>query len=248
MNPKNNANNDRARQNLEALRANAYPGRGIVVGLDEAGESLVQVYWIMGRSANSRNRVFVVEGGCLRTAPADPSKVADPTLIIYHAMAELPGRYIVTNGDQTDTVVQALRVGGDFRQALNTRQYEPDAPNFTPRISALCSLADGEPWAELAVLKRSAATNGCERHFFRYETFAPGLGHAVTTYQGDGNPLPPFEGEPFTLPLDGDIEGVAESLWGALNKDNRVALAVKFIDLSSGASELGVLNRYTATP
>jgi len=242
---------DRAKRNLEALRANPYPGRGLVVGMDESGRHLVQVYWIMGRSANSRNRVFENDGGHVWTAPADPSKVADPSkaaapsLIIYNAMRELEGLYVATNGDQTDTVIQSALAGGDFRKALNTRSYEPDAPNFTPRIAASCSLRADAPAAELAVLKRSAFGDGCDRHYFRFEAFGAGLGHCVTTYMGDGNPLPSFQGEPFLLPLPGDVDAVATGVWQALNVENRVALAVKFLALSGGASTVRIINRNT---
>ena len=233
-----------ANENLEALRKNPYPGRGLIIGLDETGRSLVQVYWIMGRSANSRNRVFESDGGRLWTTAADPSKVKDPSLIIYNAMRELAGLYIVTNGDQTDTIAQACLAGGDFRQALNTRVYEPDAPNFTPRISAICSLREGGPFAELSVLKKSAFGDGCDRHLFRIEAFGAGLGHCVTTYMGDGDPLPAFAGEPYLLPLRGDIESVARTIWEALNEENRVSLAVKFIDAGDGRSSIHVVNKY----
>lgn len=233
-----------ARENLEALKANPYPGRGIVVGQDETGSRLLQVYWIMGRSANSRNRVFAFEGGTLWTEAADPSMVKDPRLIIYRAMRELPGLYVATNGDQTDTVIEVFEAGGAFAEALATRRYEPDAPNFTPRISAVVSLREGAPSAELSVLKKSPLGDGCDRHLFRLEQFAPGTGHCITTYRGDGDPLPSFEGEPYLLPLAGDAESVADTLWEALNADNRVSLAVKAIDPATGRSSITVRNRY----
>jgi len=233
-----------AEGNLRALRDNPYPGRGIIVGMDESGGALVQVYWIMGRSANSRNRVFESEGGHVWTAAADASKVKDPSLIIYNAMRELKGLYVVTNGDQTDTIVQAALAGASMSQALNTRRYEPDAPNFTPRISAVCSLRDGVPVSELSILKKSALGAGCDRQTFRIEQFAKGYGHCITTYAGDGDPLPSFRGEPYILPLTGDIGGVARSIWAVLNPANRVSLAVKFIDLGNGASRLHIVNQY----
>ncbi len=233
-----------ARNNLQALQANPYPGRGIIVGLDETGERLVQVYWIMGRSPNSRNRIFVADGGAVRTEAADPAKVADPSLIIYNALAELTGVYIATNGDQTDTIVQAILAGGDARVALATRCYEPDAPNYTPRISALCSLRYGRPVVEMSILKRSAWGAGCDRQFFVYESFDAGLGRCLTTYAGDGDPLPSFEGEPKLMPLTGDIDGVLNSVWTALNEENRISLAVKFIHLKTGDSTVRIVNKY----
>jgi len=232
------------RRNLEALKNNPYRGRGIVVGLDETGRFLVQIYWIMGRSANSRNRVFASDAGRLWTEAADPAKVADPSLIIYNAMRETKDLYVVTNGDQTDTIIEAALAGEDFRQALNTRVYEPDAPNFTPRISAVCSLSHGAPVAELAVLKKSPFGNGCDRHFFRYEQFSPGIGYCITTYLGDGNPLPSFRGEPLALPLEGDAQAIARTMWDALNAENRVSFAVKFIEIATGRSAIIVLNQY----
>ena len=235
---------DEANRNLEALRRNPYPGRGLIAGMDESGASLVQVYWIMGRSANSRNRVFESEGGRVWTAPADPSKVKDPSLIIYNAMNELRGLYVATNGDQTDTIVEAALAGADWRAALDTRVYEPDAPNFTPRIAAVCSLRQGVHVAELAVLKKSAFGDGCDRHTFRLERFGQGFGHCVTTYMGDGDPLPSFRGEPYVLPLPGGIDAVAETIWNALNEENRVSLAVKFIDVEKNASTLRIINKY----
>lgn len=233
-----------ATQNLETLRANPYPGRGIVIGMDETGGYLVQVYWIMGRSENSRNRVFGAEAGHVWTEAADPSKVGDPSLIIYNAMRDLAGRYIVSNGDQTDTICEGFMTGMSIEQSLNVRAYEPDAPNYTPRISGVCTLRQGPPVAKLSVLKRSAFGDGCDRHFFRIETFGPGFGHCVTTYEGDGSPLPAFRGEPRVLPLPGDAESVATTIWDALNEDNRVSLAVKFIDIAGGLTQVHIVNKY----
>ena len=237
---------DIARKNLQALAANPYPGRGLIVGMDESGARLIQVYWIMGRSANSRNRVFESQEGLVRTAPADPTKVSDPSLIIYNAMVGLDGYFVATNGDQTDTIVQAVVAGGDFQTALMTRCYEPDGPNWTPRISAVCSLRFGAPRATLAILKRAPATRGCERQFFHYDTFDPGYGRCLTTYRGDGDPLPAFEGEPQVLPLAGAPDAVADRIWSALNEENRVSLAVKAIDLATGASTVTLRNKYEA--
>jgi len=230
--------------NFEALKLNPYPGRGIIVGLDETGGNLVQVYWIMGRSENSRNRVFEAHGTTLKTAAADPSKMADPSLVIYNAMRELPGFYAVTNGDQTDTIIDGILAGANSRQALSTRQYEPDGPNFTPRISAICCLRFGIPIVELSVLKKSLFRDGCDRHFFRLGDLAKGVGHCITTYMGDGNPLPSFQGEPYPLPLAGDAETLAKRYFEALNADNRVSLVVKFIDIESRKSTVAIENKY----
>ena len=221
-----------------------YPGRGVVLGTDTAG-ALVQVYWIMGRSPNSRNRVFVAEATRLHTEPADPAKCEDPSLIIYNAMRELAGAYIVTNGDQTDTIYEVLRHGGTFEQALATRAYEPDAPNFTPRISGLWDCRSGAPLAQLAVLRHSVAhETATDRCYFRYDAPTPGLGYCITTYVDDGKPLPPFVGDAYLVPLAGDLDAIAQTFWGALDADNRVSLAVKGIDPDAGRSRIVVVNQY----
>ena len=235
---------NRAAENLEALRENSYPGRGVCVGLDEAGASLYQVYWIMGRSANSRNRVFIAAGPTLRTEPADPSKVEDPSLIIYNAMRETGPNYIVTNGDQTDTIFDELEAGGTFVSALETRTYEPDGPNFTPRISGLSVLEGSAAVTFLSVLKKSPFGDGAVRETFQYETLPEGAGCTVTTYTGDGSPLPSFEGEPYLLPLEGSPEKAAETLWDALDEANRISLALKQVDLASGSSSIEIINKY----
>jgi IMP cyclohydrolase len=234
-----------AEANLKSrLAENPYPGRGLVLGMDERGGHLVQVYWIMGRSENSRNRVFATDGKKVWTEPADPSKCKDPSLIIYNALHELPGVFVVTNGDQTDTLCQTLLGGGTFEQALATRAYEPDAPNFTPRISGIFDLRLGRPAATLSVLRRSVFGDGTDRFFWRYEQFAPGVGHCVTTYRGDGSPLPAFEGEPYLLPLTGGPGCIANTLWAALNDDNRVSLCAKLIDPHTLESEVVVINKH----
>jgi len=199
----------------------------------------------MGRSENSRNRVFDRSDGYVWTKAADPTKLKDPSLIIYNAMLELNGLFVVTNGDQTDTIIQSLRAGGTFRQALATRQYEPDAPNFTPRISALTSVRDGMPMLEMAVLKQSPISIACDRFFYVYDDLPPGYGRMITTYAGDGDPLPCFQGEPMLMPLSGGIEEIADTYWKALNEDNRVALAVKFIDVIDWTSETVLVNRHS---
>ena len=234
-----------AQANLQQrLADNPYPGRGLILGCDEDGERLVQVYWIMGRSPNSRNRVFETDGSRLWTEAADPALLTDPRLIIYNAMRELRGVFVVTNGDQTDTICQTLLHGGTFEQALATRAHEPDAPNYTPRISGLFDLRLGHPVARLCVLRRSPFADAADRLLWHYEAFGPGLGLCITTYMGDGSPLPPFRGEPFLLPLPGDAQAIAQAIWSNLNEDNRVALCAKTIDPATLHSTLHVINQY----
>jgi len=234
-----------AQANLETrLQQSTYPGRGVVLGLDETGSRLIQAYWIMGRSPNSRNRVFETDGTSVWTEAADPSQVKDPSLIIYNALREAPGVFIVTNGDQTDTIYQAVLHGGTFEQALCVRAYEPDAPNFTPRISGIFELGIGQPVGRLSVLKKSPFDATTLRMHWTYEGFGKGLGHCITTYMGDGSPLPAFEGEPYLVPLVGDPASIAETLWNALDADNRVSLCVKAIDPDDLVSEVVVVNQY----
>jgi hypothetical protein len=204
----------------------------------------------MGRSENSRNRIFVATGGDLRTAPADASKVKDPSLIIYRAMAEAKsgGFFVVSDGDQTDTVISGDRKNMLFEQGMRCRGYKPDAPNFTPRITAVFSKRLISPVAEILVLKKSKFGKGCDRLLYRHDSFYPGFGFCVTTYSGDGNPLPSFCGEPYLLPLPGTIKDVADDMWEALNEANRVSLAVKFISAKEGNdfSEIFIINKYSA--
>lgn len=210
------------------LAANPYPGRGLVIGRLLSG-AWVQVYWIMGRSANSRNRRFVVEGSSLRTEARDPAKVEDPTNIIYEAMLELPNRYIVSNGDQTRTIRDALDAGQRFDEALAMREREDDAPNYTPRIAGLLSL-EGSAAVELSILRANAANPSLtDRTYWRPAPPPPGLGYGITTYRTDGNPLPPYAGDPLWLPLAGTAEDTADQYWAALDADNRISLAVKQI-------------------
>jgi len=242
-----------AQQNLvERLERNPYPGRGIVIGTSEDGLHAVEVYWIMGRSENSRNRVFKYEGERLFTEAADPSKVKDPRLIIYNAMDEFASSFVVSNGDQTDTVVEALQLNEyvDLSNALCERQYEPDSPNFTPRITGMCMLIGGGEYSvEISLIRRSEFITDkdgyCERFYYEYGQILPGFGFCVTTYSGDGNPLPAFTGEPYPVPLEGDIDKVLSTYWSILNEENRVSLAVKFIDLFTRKSEIKVINRFS---
>lgn len=226
------------------IRRNAYPGRGIVIGRSTVTDAWLQVYWIMGRSANSRNRQFVTEGPSLRTEPLDLASVEDPSLIIYDAMLELPGVYLVTNGDQTRTLYDTIERGGRFDEALNTREREPDAPNYTPRISGMVDLRDGQPSVCLSVLKANTVDPALtDRATYRPAFPQPGLGYCVTTYMGDGNPLPPFAGDPLLVPCEGRADEVLHAYWDALNADNRIALAVKQIPSDGSRSTLFVKNR-----
>jgi IMP cyclohydrolase len=234
-----------AAENLRRLSANPYPGRGIVLGLSEDGRTLVQLYWIMGRSENSRNRRFVEEDGVLRTRPVDLSKVADPSLIIYAAMREVGGHFIVTNGDQTDTISDAIAAGGSYVDALRTREHEPDAPNWTPRISGGMEVRRGLQRAWMAIIKADpAAPNRSVREFFEYTEFSAGYGVCLTTYEGDGDPLPSYVGEPRPVPLTGDAARLGQTYWDLLDGNNRISLAARLIDLAGGGSRTTIINRF----
>ena len=233
----------RASANLERhLKHNAYPGRGLVVGRarDDAGWLLV--YWIMGRSESSRARRFVVQGTTLRTEPTDPAKIWSPELVIYEAMLELPGLHLVGNGDQTRTARDRLAAGGRFEDALATRAHEPDAPNWTPRITALLDLR-ATPRLALSLLKASPADPArTDRSLYRPSPPPPGFGFGITTYRGDGDPLPSFEGEPLWLALEASPEATLDRYWDALDPGNRVALAVKHV--APAGSRIAVRNRF----
>jgi IMP cyclohydrolase len=228
---------------------NRYPGRGIVLGRAADGEAWLQVFWIMGRSENSRNRVFVAEGTTLRTEPFDASAVSDPSLILYEAMLEVEGVHIVTNGDHTRTIAGALAQGGSFESALAAREREPDAPHYTPRIGGVIDLRGGEPRFALGILKAHAADPALtDRATFRPAPPPPGLGLGLSTYRGDGDPLPPFAGEPLWLPLPGDAEAVLAHYWQGLEAAHRVAVAVKRIPLRGGPAALFIHNRHADRP
>jgi IMP cyclohydrolase len=231
-----------AAQNFETcLRQNSYPGRGIVIGRSDADEWII-VYWIMGRSVQSRNRRFVAEGSTLRTEPVDASLLTDPSLIIYEAMLDLPGIYLVTNGDQTRTVYDALQNGGTFESALLTREREPDAPNFTPRISGMLDLRTDPNAVTLSILKANLIDPAFTDHFtFHFTNVVSGYGYGITTYDGDGSPLPSFAGTPLLLPLPETPEKIMDFYWDALNADNRVALAVKRI--TPNGATISIRNR-----
>ena len=226
----------------ELIRDNSYVGRGIVIGKSKDGKKAVTAYFIMGRSRNSRNRVFVERDGALFTEPFDPSLVEDPSLIIYAAERNYENNLIVTNGDQTDTIYEGLKAGKCFKKSLETRSFEPDAPNFTPRISGILTFEDGDFSYEMSILK-SADPEGtaCNRYTFSY-TALPGLGHFIHTYVGDGSPLPTFQGEPERVAIGDDIDAFTNALWDALNHDNRISLYVRYTDLASGKEEKRLIN------
>ncbi|MDD5931395.1 MAG: IMP cyclohydrolase [Oscillospiraceae bacterium] len=225
----------------EKLSANTYPGRGIVLGMTPDGTRSVAAYFIMGRSVNSRNRIFAEEPDGIRTEAYDPSLLADPSLIIYHPVRELGRGLIVTNGDQTDTIREYLERGQTFETALRTRGFEPDGPNWTPRISGLLS-PDGS--YKLSILK-SADANGsaCVRNYFTYPPI-PGLGHFIHTYVCDGNPIPSFQGEPERVALEDDIDVFTSQLWDNLNEDNKISLFVRYTDLKTRAYEQRIINKH----
>ena len=225
----------------QLLASNPYPGRGIVLGKTADGKTSVAAYFIMGRSANSRNRVFVEESDGIRTQAYDPSKVEDPSLIIYHPVRQLGRGLIVTNGDQTDTIRDFLERGLPMEQALRTREFEPDGPNWTPRISGLLS-PDGS--YKLSILKSADASgSACLRQTFEYPGQA-GLGHFLHTYVTDGNPIPTFCGEPERVAISGDIDAFTAALWESLNEDNKISLFVRFTDLATGTFTQRIINKY----
>jgi IMP cyclohydrolase len=228
------------------LKQNPYPGRGLVLG-SSAEDTWVIIYWIMGRSTNSRNRRFVSEGAVLRTEPVDLSLVADPSLIIYEAMLELPGIYLVSNGDQTRTIYETLKSGDSIDDALATREREPDAPNFTPRISGMLQAAGASASIQptLSILKANPIDPAfTDRYTYRPAPPQAGYGFGLTTYSGDGDPLPSFAGDPLLLPCNGKAEAILEHYWNALNAENRVSLAVKEISAREQHSRLLIKNRF----
>ncbi len=226
------------------LKGNAYPGRGIVIGKSRDGKCAVAAYFIMGRSENSRNRIFVEEGEGIRTQAFDASKLRDPSLIIYAPVRVLGNKTIVTNGDQTDTIYELMDKQQTFEQALRTREFEPDAPNYTPRISGIMHLEKGNYSYAMSILKSNNGNpKACNRYTFAYESPVNGEGHFIHTYQGDGDPLPSFEGEPKLIEIDGDIDTFTNSVWNSLNEDNKVSLFVRYIEISSGRFETRIVNK-----
>lgn len=227
------------------LENNAYPGRGIIAGKSEDGKYAVSAYWTMGRSAGSRNRVFVEDGEGIRTQAFDPSLIAgDPSLIIYAAVRVLGKQTIVTNGDQTDTIYDGLKSGLTFEQSLRSRKYEHDAPNYTPRISSLLDVEGGKYNYAISILKSDMGNpDNTLRFTFTYDAPQKGKGHFIHTYMGDGNPLPSYEGEPTPVAIEGDIDTFTNNIWSWLNEDNKVSLFVRFINIENGKVEERILNK-----
>lgn len=227
----------------ELIKDNAYVGRGIVIGTTEDGSKAATAYFIMGRSENSRNRVFTENGGEIKTEPFDVSKVEDPSLIIYNAVRKLGDSLIVTNGDQTDTIYNLMSKGKSFKESLETREFEPDAPNLTPRISGILNFKDGGFSYEMSILKSvDAEGSDCCRYTFSYPSKA-GLGHFIHTYVCDGNPIPTFQGEPERVKVPDSIDEFTETLWNNLNADNKISLYVRYTDLKTGEFEQRLINK-----
>lgn len=228
----------------ELIRPNPYVGRGIVIGKTADSKRAAIAYFIMGRSENSRNRVFVEEGDTVMIHPFDASRVEDPSLIIYAPIRVYENKLIVTNGDQTDTVYEALKKGEGFATALTRRAFEPDAPNFTPRISGMLTFAAKDFTYEMSILKSAdECGTACNRYTFSYAAL-PGLGHFIHTYVTDGNPIPTFMGEPERVAIPNDIDEMTETVWNNLNENNRISLYVRYVDLESGKYERRLINRY----
>ncbi|HIR56989.1 MAG TPA: IMP cyclohydrolase [Candidatus Gallacutalibacter pullicola] len=227
----------------EELKKNSYPGRGIMIGKTADGKCAAIAYFIMGRSVNSRNRVFVEDGEGIRTQAFDPAKLSDPSLVIYAPVRVLGSTTIVTNGDQTDTVYDFLRDGKTFSDALFTRTFEPDAPNYTPRISALVETGDSFSY-QLSILKSADGDpDSVRRFFFDYQNPQNGVGHFLHTYRCDGDPIPSFEGEPEPVAVCSDIDAFTTEIWDGLNADNKVSLFTRFIDLATGKTETRIVNK-----
>ena len=226
------------------LKENSYPGRGIIVGRSEDGTKAVIAYFIMGRSSNSRNRIFVEDGEGIRTQAFDPSKLEDPSLIIYAPVRVLGNKTIVTNGDQTDTIYDGMDKQLTFEQSLRSREFEPDGPNYTPRISAVLHLEKGEFNYAMSILKSNNGNpDACNRYTFAYQNPVAGEAHFIHTYMGDGNPLPSFEGEPKLVGLEGDIDTFTSLVWENLNEENKVSLFVRYIDIATGNYETKIVNK-----
>lgn len=226
------------------LKKNEYPGRGILIGTSEDGKYAVTAYFIMGRSVNSRNRVFVEEGQGIRTQAHKPELLSDPSLIIYAPVRVLGNTTIVTNGDQTDTIYDGLAEGLTFEQSLRSREFEPDAPNYTPRISGAMEIADGKFAYSMSILKSNTDASGCDRYTYTYENPVAGEGRLIHTYMGDGNPLPSYEGEPLKVTtVSNDIDEFTSKIWESLNEDNKVSLFTRFINIADGTYETRIINK-----
>ncbi len=229
----------------ELLRNNAYPGRGIILGETPGGQYAVAAYFIMGRSVNSRNRVFVEDGNGIRTQAFDPAKLSDPSLIIYAPVRVLGNKTIVTNGDQTDTIYEGMDKQLTFEQSLRSREFEPDGPNYTPRISGIMHVESGKYSYAMSILKSNQGdASSCNRYTFAYESPIRGEGRFIHTYMGDGDPLPSFEGEPELIDIPtADIDELTKLLWESLNEENKVSLFVRFIDIASGEYVSRIVNK-----
>ncbi len=236
---------EQAQKNFDNLKSNRYPGRGIVTGLSSHGKSIFQIYWIMGRSSNSRNRIFIEEeNGFVKTKAFDESKLEDPSLIIYYPLKHINRKHIVSNGDQTDTIYNAIDSGKSFENAIETRDYEPDAPNFTPRISGIVSLDDPLYTYRLSIIKTAANDESCSmRNYFNYTRGIKGFGHMISTYKSDGNPLPSFSGEPEIIAVEDTAQENLDKFWKALDEENRISLLVKEIDISTGEFQVLIKNK-----
>lgn len=227
----------------ELLADNTYPGRGIVIGKTPDGKNAAIAYFIMGRSENSRNRIFEKKDGALITKAFDESKVEDPSLIIYNAVRSFENKLIVTNGDQTDTVYDFVKEGKGFAEALNTREFEPDAPNFTPRISGMLTFENGDFTYRMSILKSADAEgSACNRYYYSYPSLC-GLGHFIHTYVTDGNPIPTFQGEPERVEMNNDIDAFTAEIWENLNENNKISLYVLYTDLKTGAQTERIINK-----
>ena len=226
------------------LKENSYPGRGIVIGKSADGTKAVAAYFIMGRSENSRNRIFVEDGEGIRTQAFDPSKLTDPSLIIYAPVRVLGNKTIVTNGDQTDTIYEGMDKQLTFEQSLRSREFEPDGPNYTPRISGVMHIENGNFNYAMSILKSNNGNpDSCNRYTFAYENPVAGEAHFIHTYMHDGNPLPSFEGEPKLVEALDNMEEFADLLWNSLNEENKVSLFVRYIDIETGNYETKIVNK-----
>ena len=226
------------------LMGNAYPGRGLIIGKSADGSKAVPAYFIMGRSVNSRNRIFVKDGEGIRTQAFDPAKLTDPSLVIYAPVRVLGNKTIVTNGDQTDTIYEGMDRQMTFEQSLRSREFEPDGPNYTPRISGIMHIENGAYNYAMSILKsNNGSPAGCNRYTFAYENPAAGEGHFIHTYKCDGDPLPSFEGEPKLIEIPDDMDAFTDMLWRSLNEDNKVSLFVRYIDIESGTYKTRIENK-----
>ncbi len=226
------------------LRENSYPGRGIIIGKSADGAKAATAYFIMGRRVNSRNRIFVEEGEGIRTQAYNPALLTDPSLVIYAPVRVLGNKTIVTNGDQTDTIYEGMDSQMTFEQSLRSREFEPDGPNYTPRISGIMHIENGSYNYAMSILKsNNGSPDSCNRYTFAYENPAAGEGHFIHTYRCDGNPLPSFEGEPKLIGIMDDMEAFTDMLWSSLNEENKVSLFVRYIDIATGTYETKIVNK-----